>query len=150
MGLFGYNPMRRIDQLVWRYRKKAQQGEITWEQADSLQQKQYELYDIILNEDSVAAHPSLISWRSFSVSSISELSNLEIPVHIAFGSLDDVAEYCDLLPLYFLETNKTNYVLKRYPNLDHNFFPLDENFQPDYNNGKWIEVMNSFIEWTVE
>jgi len=150
LGLFGYNPMRRIDQAIWSYRKQAQHGEISWEQADSLQQIQYEFYNKVLDDDSLVANPELKSWRSFSTCSISQLTNLEIPVYIAFGSLDNVAEYCDLLPLYFAEQNKTNFVLKRYPNLEHNFFPLDENFRPDYANGKWKEVMGSFIKWSIE
>ncbi|MFK7786303.1 MAG: alpha/beta hydrolase [Crocinitomicaceae bacterium] len=148
LGLFGYNPMRRVDQLIWKYRKLAVRGEITWEEADSLQQNIYEFYKQILNDDILEEKPSLKSWRSFSVSSITQLSNLEIPVYIAFGSRDGVAEYCDVLPLHFAEEGKTNYVIKRYPNLEHNFFPLDKNLQPDYANGKWAEVMNSFIEWS--
>ena len=102
LGLFGYNPMRRIDQLVWSHRKKAQQGEITWEEADSLQQSKYEFYQHLLDDEALEANSALKSWRSFSISSIAQLSGLEIPVYIAFGSLDDVAEYCDLLPLYFV------------------------------------------------
>jgi pimeloyl-ACP methyl ester carboxylesterase len=150
LGLFGYNPMRRIDQLIWSYRKQAQNDEITWEQADSLQQAQYAFFEDMLNEDSLKRHAYLRSWRSFSTSSIDELTHLEIPVYIAFGSLDIVAEYCDVLPLDFAEMNKTNYVLKRYPNVEHNFFPLDENFRPDYANGMWREVMDSFITWSLE
>lgn len=150
LGLFGYNPMRRVDQMIWAYRKQAQNGEITWEKADSLQHAEYAFYETVLNDDSVAENPALRSWRSFCTSSISELVNLKIPVYIAFGSQDNVAEYCDLLPLYFAEKNKRNYVLRRYPNLEHNFFPLDENFRPDHANGKWPEVMNAFIEWSLE
>lgn len=149
LGLFGYNPLRRVDQAIWAYRKQAQHGEITWQQADSLQQEEYEFYKQVLNDDSVAANPALRSWRSFSTSTVSELSHLKIPVYIAFGSEDNVAEYCDLLPLYFAETNKTDYVLKRYPNLEHNFFPLDEHFRPDYANGMWKEVMNVFVDWSL-
>lgn len=150
LGLFGYNPMRRIDQLVWSYRKQAQQGEITWQQADSLQQVQYDFYAEILNDDSLASSPELKSWRSFSTSSLSQLTHLKIPVYIAFGSLDNVAEYCDLLPLYFAEMHKSDYVLIRYPNLEHNFFPIGENLRPDYANGKWKEVMRSFINWSAQ
>ena len=150
LGLFGYNPMRRIDQNIWAYRKQAQNGEITWEQADSLQQIEYDFYKEVLNNDSVAAHPELKSWRSFSTCSIAQLTDLNIPIYIAFGSLDNVADYCDLLPMYFAEKNKTNYLLKRYPGLEHNFFPMNEDFRPDYANGKWRDVMNSFIDWSVE
>lgn len=150
LGLFGYNPKRRIDQIIWTYRKQAQNEEITWEQADSLQEEQYEFYNLVLDQDSVEANPSLKSWQSFSTSSISELTDLEIPVYIAFGSEDLIAEYCDLLPLDFAEKNKTNYFIKRYPNLEHNFFPVNEDGRPDYSKGEWNNVMNAFIEWSVE
>lgn len=148
LGLFGYNPMRRIDQVVWSYRKQAQNGQITWEKADSLQQEQYEFYQLLQDQDAVEKDNGLKTWASFSTSSISELSRLKIPVYIAFGSADEIAEYCDLLPLYFAETNKVDYVLRRYPNLEHNFFPLDENGRPVYKEGKWKEVMNAFINWS--
>lgn len=150
LGLFGYNPKRRIDQIIWSYRKQAQNGEITWEQAESLQQEQYEFYQEVVNPDTVEAHPYLKSWQSFSTCSVSQLTELDIPVYIAFGSDDVIAEYCDLLPLDFAEKNKTNYVLKRYPKLEHNFFPVNEEGRPDYSNGQWINVMNSFIEWSLE
>ncbi len=149
LGLFGYNPMRRVDQLVWSYRKQAQYGEITWEEADSLQQEQYQFYKTVLDEDSLSANPNLRSWKSFSTSSISQLVNLKIPVYIANGSQDNVAEYCDLLPLYFAEKDKIDYQIKRYPGLEHNFFPIDENGKRDYSNGQWKKVMNSFIEWSL-
>lgn len=150
LGLFGYNPKRRIDQMVWNYRKQAQNGDISWEQADSLQQKQYDFYRMVLEPDSVEANPSLRSGQSFSKSSIEELTNLNIPVYIAFGSEDGIAEYCDLLPLDFADKKKTDYLIKRYPNLEHNFFPIDEDGRPDYRNGQWIPVMNAFLEWSRE
>lgn len=148
LGLFGYNPQRRIDQQVWSIRKQAQKEEISWELADSLQQNQYAFYEEILNPDSLAKYPMYKSWKSFSVGSVDEVKELKIPVYIAFGSEDDVAEYCDLLPLDFAETGKKDYILVRYPNLDHNFFPMGRNGRPDYNEGKWVFVMNAFIKWT--
>lgn len=148
LGLFGYNPMRRIDQLVWTYRERAKQGEISWEQADSLQQQQYQFYQDILNDKLLAEHPQLKSWRSFSTNSTEELSSLKIPVYIAFGSEDIIAEHCDLLPLDFAEKGKTNFVLKRYANMDHNFFPLNDEGRPDRKNGQWKAVMNAFIDWS--
>lgn len=148
LGLFGYNPNGRIDQAIRQLRKNAEAGNITWEEADSLQQEQYDFYKMIQNPDSLETHPSLTSWKSFSKPTINELIQLKIPVFIAYGSSDIVADYCDLLPFYFIENNKTNYSIKRYPNLEHNFFPLDENGKPNYFDGKWIIVMNEFIKWT--
>lgn len=69
---------------------------------------------------------------------------------MAYGSHDIIADYCDLLPLYFIEKNKTNYVLKRYPQLDHNFFEVEENGKVNHDKAHWPEVMNSFIDWSVK
>lgn len=150
LGLFGYSPKRRIDQMVWTVRKQAQNGEITWEEADSLQQEQYEFYREVVDPNRNEERLSLKTWGSFSNNSISKLTKLKIPVYIAFGSEDVITEYCDLLPLDFAETFKTDYVLKRYPGLNHNFFPLTESGRPDYANGKWNNVMMTFLDWTLE
>lgn len=148
LGLFGYNPNGRIDQSIRYARKNAEKGLITWQQADSIQNTEIEYYKMICNSDSVKNHPSLVSWKSFSKSTMSTLAHLKIPVYIAYGSNDITSDLCDLIPIYFVENKKLNYSLKRYPNLEHNFFPVNDKSEVDYNNGKWKEVMNSFIEWS--
>ncbi|MES2587828.1 MAG: hypothetical protein V4622_02540 [Bacteroidota bacterium] len=148
LGLFGYNPNGRIDQSIRQIRKNAEEGKISWEKADSLQQEQYDFYKLIQDPDSVEIHPSLRSWKSFSKPTLNELVQLKIPVYIAYGSEDIVADYCDLLPFFFIENKKTNYLIKRYPNLEHNFFHVDQNGRPNHSVGKWKLVMNEFIKWT--
>lgn len=148
LGLFGYNPNGRIDQSIRQIRKDAESGKISWETADSLQQKQYDFYELIQSPDSMKNHPSLTSWKSFSKPTLNKLVKLKIPVYIAYGSQDIIADLCDLLPLYFIENEKFNYEIKRYPNLEHNFFPIDENGRPNRAEGKWEIVMNEFIKWT--
>lgn len=148
LGLFGYNPNGRIDQSIRQIRKNAEAGKITWKKADTLQKERYDFYKLVQNSDSVKVHPSLISWKSFSKPTTHKLVKLKIPVYIAYGSEDVGAELCDLLPLFFIENKKKNYKLKRYPNLEHNFFPVDENGKPNHAEGKWEIVMNEFIKWT--
>lgn len=150
LGLFGYNPNGRIDQFVRQARKDAEAGKITWEEADSIQQKYYNFYKRFQNKDTVQSHPHLVSWKSFSEPTISQLVALKQPVYIAYGSADIIADLCDLLPFYFIRNQKENYVIKRYPNVEHNFFPLNKDDSVDYKNGKWIEVMNSFVDWSLE
>lgn len=150
LGLFGYNPNGRVDQSIRQIRKNAEEGKISWETADSLQQEQYRFYELIQNPDSIVANPSLTSWKSFSKPTIHELVQLKIPVYIAYGSEDIVADFCDLLPLYFMEAKKKDYFLKRYPGLDHNFFPVREDGSIDYNHGQWEFVMSAFLNWIPE
>lgn len=150
LGLFGYNPNGRIDQLIRKIRKDAESGKISWEKADALQQEQYDFYQQIQKLGSTEIRPSLTSWKSFSKPTINELVKLTIPIYIAYGSEDVNADLCDLLPLYFIEKGKSNFYLKRYANLEHNFFPLDENGRPNHKEGKWKTVMNEFIKWTIK
>lgn len=86
---------------------------------------------------------------SLSQPSIQALTQLKIPVNIAYGSQDIVADYCDLLPLYFIENDKSNFVIKRYSNLEYNFLPVQSDGQPDHSQGKWPEVLNSFVNWSI-
>lgn len=148
LGLFGFNPLGRIDQAIRMLRKQAEAGEISWEQADSIQLTIFSDYKGYFEPDLPKHETSAKSWVSFSRSQLNKLINLKTSVYIAYGSNDINSDFCDLLPLYFIEQGKTNYKLIRYPNLEHNFFPINENGQPDYQNGKWISVMNEFIKWT--
>jgi len=76
------------------------------------------------------------------------LVSLKIPVYIANGSEDLACSNTDIIPLYFIEQGKTNYVVKRYPGLEHNFFPIVDG-KPDHKNGEWKNVMNAFVEWSL-
>lgn len=146
LGLFGFNPLGRIDQYLRMARKQVEAGNITWKEADSIQKVRINEYQEIYKSSDA---PFAKSWKSFSKSQLNDLKALEIPVYIAYGTSDINSDFCDLLPLYFIEEGKTNYQLKRYPNLEHNFFPLLPNGYPDYQNGYWREVMNTFIHWTI-
>lgn len=148
LGLFGFNPLGRIDQYIRMARKQAEAGEISWEQADSIQQTEFQEYENLFDPTKSIDIANAESWKSFSKSQLNQLISLKTPVYIAYGSNDINGDFCDLLPLYFIEHQKTNYKVIRYPNLEHNFFPINENGQPDYQNGKWKTVMNEFIKWT--
>lgn len=150
LGLFGFNPLGRIDQYIRMLRKKAEAKEITWEQADSMQLivlNDYESYYKLEGPDNETYTKT---WVSFSKSQVNKLIALKLPIYIAYGSNDINADFCDLIPLYFVEQRKTNYKIIRYPNHEHNFFPVDENGTINYDNGKWAEVMNEFINWTLK
>lgn len=149
LGLFGFNPLGRIDQYIRMSRKQAESKDISWQQADSIQREVFNEYASYFNNQSVDV-PFAKSWVSFSKSQLNKLIGLKIPVYIAYGSNDINGDFCDLLPLYFIEQNKINYKVIRYPNLEHNFFPINENGLPDYQNGKWYIVMNEFIKWSIK
>lgn len=148
IGLFGYNPLRRIDGVIYNYRIAAQQGRLSWQEVDSLQNQYYAFFNEFQDEELLKNDATLRSWKSFSTNSINELLSLKIPIYIANGSNDYATFYCDLLSLHFTEKEKNNLTLKRYPNLEHNFFEVDEYGNVNYSHGHWSEVMNEFIKWS--
>ena len=150
LGLFSANPFGRIDQLVRQAKKDAESGKTTWEEAEKTMEHWYNLYKSANNPQEIEKYPYLIPWKSFSEPRIDELVKINIPIYLAYGSTDVTSDFCDLVPLYFIRENKDNLTLKRYFNLEHNFFEVDENGAPDWSKPHWIEVMNEFVKWTNE
>jgi dienelactone hydrolase len=133
LGLFAFNPLGRIDQYLRMARKQAEAGQISWEEADSLQNNALNDYASYFDPVKANLIPDAKTWVSFSLSQLNTIVNLKTPVYIAYGSNDINGDFCDLLPLYFIERHKSNYKVIRYPNVEHNFFPRME---------------NGFISWT--
>jgi len=147
LGLFGADPFGRIDQMIRTARLNAQLGRITWEEADSTMNSYYEIYKEINNQDSLIQNPYVKTLKSFSKPTFDDLLKLNIPIYIAYGTEDRIADLCDLMPLFFIEEDKNNLTLKRYIGLEHNFFEVDEKGRTNYEKEHWEEVMQEFINW---
>jgi pimeloyl-ACP methyl ester carboxylesterase len=148
LGLFGFDPFGRYEKLVRQIRKDAMQHKISWKEADSLMQEQYMLAEEVMNPQIRKDHPSTNAWYSFANPSLDVLMKLTIPIYIANGTHDNSGELSDYLPLYFIRARKHNLIVKRYFDMEHNFFEVDQNQQVDYTKPHWKEVMNAFVEWT--
>lgn len=149
IGLFGFSPNGRYEESIYRNRKMAEKGEITWEEADSLNIEQLDFYKRTLDDYENLKRPYLYSWKSFNEPNLDKLLKLKIPIYVAYGSEDIVSINCDFLPFEFAKEGKTNLTLKRYGGLEHNFFPVKDDGFPDYKKPNWIEVMNRFIDWSI-
>ncbi len=147
IGLFGANPFGRIDQMIRQARLDAQMGKISWEEADSTMNRFYTLYEDANNQDSLKQNPSLKAWKTFSETYYDDWLMLDIPIYLAYGTEDIVADLCDLIPLFFIEKGKTNLTLKRYIGLEHNFSEVDKEGRVIHEKNHWEEVMNEFINW---
>jgi pimeloyl-ACP methyl ester carboxylesterase len=147
LGLFSANPFGRIDQYIRQSRLDAQLGKISWEKADSLMNRQYDIFTKAYNSDSIKKQPRLMAWRTFSEPFYDDWLSFDIPIYLAYGTEDRTSDLCDLIPLFFIQNNKTNLTLKRYLHLEHNFFELDENGELNFEKGHWNDVMMEFINW---
>lgn len=146
-GLFGFSPLGRIHEQVWLNYKEAMKGTISWEKLDTLQQQQIAFQKTVY--DPSESGPGLVAWRSFTGIGFEALAKIQSPLYLAYGTEDKCAFMNELVPLYFIEAGKTNYEVVRYPNLEHNYFPIVDG-KTDYENGKWKEVMNAFVDWTLK
>lgn len=147
LGLFSANPMGRIDQFIREARLDAQLGKISWTEADSIINSQYDFYKQTQNQDSLKANPHFKAWRSFNETVYDDWLELDIPIYLAYGTEDRISDLCDLVPIFFIQKSKNNLTLKRYLGLEHNYFETSENGRVDHDKGHWKEVMNEFINW---
>lgn len=148
LGLFGFDPFGRYEKVVRQIRKDAMQHKISWKEADSLMQEQYMFAEEVMNPQIRKDHPSTNAWYSFANPSLDVLMKLTIPIYVANGTHDNSGELSDYLPLYFIRARKNNLTLKRYFDMEHNFFEVNEKQKVDYTKPHWKEVMNAFVEWT--
>lgn len=72
---------------------------------------------------------------------------IDIPIYITYGTKDLGALGCDILPLEFERHSKTNYRVKAYPGLGHNFEEVGPDGTSDYENMYWDDVMAAFVKW---
>ncbi|AZQ65240.1 hypothetical protein EI427_23795 [Flammeovirga pectinis] len=145
IGLSGANPFGRVDQYIRTTKQDARNNKISWEEAEKRINLNYNNYEDSFNPDSVKVHSYLRSYNSFSEPLFDDWLALDIPIFLTYGTEDNASELCDIIPLFFIEQGKKNLTVRRWINCDHNYFPLDENKQPNYKKGHWKDVIIEFL-----
>ncbi len=151
VGYASGNPIGRIDQLIREQRQLANDRKISQEQAQKQINDTYEMWRQINeapNATSTEFGDPNKTWTSFSTSTLDELLMIKQPLYVVYGTSDITATFCDLLPLYFIRSHKSNLTLRPYLDLEHNFFEIDKDGAPIYTKGHWQEVMDDFLFWT--
>lgn len=152
--LFGGNGLNQLFDPIISARMKANRGQITEIEA----QKEV---DSLFNEfRNIYAEPKITHkewwghtykrWASFTKTDpYKYLLELEIPIYIANGSLDEYSVLsADYIQIEFIKSQKNNLVYKTYPNCDHQFNEIiTENGQYKESIPKIDEVMKAAFEW---
>ncbi|TSJ47788.1 alpha/beta hydrolase family protein [Fluviicola chungangensis] len=146
-GLFGFSPLGRVHEQVWLNYKEFIKGNSSWEDYEAKQNQQLEFQKQIVADK--GEDIGMIPWKSFTGIGFERLARIKTPLYIAYGTEDKCAFVSELIPFYFVTAGKTNYEMKRYNGLEHNYFPVAGG-KVDYENGKWPEVMNAFVEWSLK
>ena len=134
--LFAGNGLNQFFDPIITARMNAQKGVITeieaQEQIDSLFNDYKEIYSKPKSTDKMWWGHTYLRWASFTKTDpYTVLRNLNIPIYIANGSLDENSVLsADYIALEFIRLNKNNLTYKTYPGLDHQFNkPIYENNQ---------------------
>ena len=83
----------------------------------------------------------------FSQPSAKYLKKIKIPVLITYGTKDWNAPYNDLLQIESIQSNLKNLTFKPYLDVEHNFFPVNENREPNYEIYNWENVGKDWKNW---
>ena len=83
----------------------------------------------------------------FSQPSAKYLKKIKIPVLITYGTKDWNAPYNDLLQIESIQSNLKNLTFKPYFDLEHNFYPVNENREPNYEVYNWENVGKDWKIW---
>jgi dienelactone hydrolase len=86
----------------------------------------------------------------FSQPSAVYLKKLKIPVLITYGTKDWNAPYIDLLQIQSIQSELKNLDFKPYFDVEHNFFPVNEKREPNYEIYNWENVGKDWINWLNE
>lgn len=105
--------------------------------------------DVVANKDDMHGDTSDTNKATydFSIPTAPLLLKLTIPVMIVYGLKDWSAPHNDLLQIEAIRNKKTNFTFKAYPGLEHNFYPVDEKMNPDYNVYNWDNVGTEWANW---
>lgn len=147
VALLGFNAFGRYDESVRRERAKLNSGQLTGAEYQAHLDTLYQRWKDI-NATPNDASSGHLAWTTFSIDYVPYLLRIDVPIFIGYGTIDPIAENCDLLPLAFISHGKSNYTLKPYVRLDHNFFEL-RNGMPDQKNGAhWEDVVGDVLRWS--
>jgi pimeloyl-ACP methyl ester carboxylesterase len=146
------NPLGRYDQDIRDVRKEELLGKISDETA------QKELNDLYARWEAINQKPDDThsnggdtnkAWTSFSTPLLGYLLKIDVPIFIGYGTVDNTADYCDLLPLDFIRLGKHNYTLKPYAGYDHNFNKVayDKDGNKISSEPHWDEVAKDIFQW---
>jgi hypothetical protein len=105
--------------------------------------------EVVDNKNSVGNEKgdSYKTTYDFSEPSAYKLLKLKIPVLICYGTKDWSASYNDMFQVEAIRRGIKNISFIPYIGLEHNYFPVDEKRQPNYESYNWENVGKDWVKW---
>ena len=86
----------------------------------------------------------------FSYPPIKYLEKLKIPVLVCYGTKDWSAPFNDYLRVETIRKHKSNFTFSAYIGAEHNFFPINQNGQINYDIFNWDKVADDWLTWLLK
>ncbi len=83
----------------------------------------------------------------FSYPPITYLEKLKIPVLVSYGTKDWCAPFNDYLRVEAIRKHKSNFSFNAYIGTEHNYFPLKNNGEINYDIFNWDKVAYDWLVW---
>jgi hypothetical protein len=83
---------------------------------------------------------------SFSQNITNYLTNSKANIFIGYGTKDKASIGINWLHFNFLNSQKDNYIIKPYLNMEHNFFKVNLD-KTDYSQSYWDNVIDDVVHW---
>jgi hypothetical protein len=122
-------------------------------QTDIYYKKDYDLIEywkfIVENKNNLEynGEDTYKATYDFSQPSAIHLKKLKIPVFITYGTKDWNAHYNDLLYIESIQLGLKNFEFKPYFDVEHNYFPVNEKRELDYEIYNWESVGKDWKNW---
>jgi hypothetical protein len=122
-------------------------------QTDIYYKKDYDLIEywkfIVENKNNLEynGEDTYKATYDFSQPSAIHLKKLKIPVFITYGTKDWNAHYNDLLYIESIQLGLKNFEFKPYFDVEHNYFPVNEKRELDYEIYNWENVGKDWKNW---
>ncbi|MDR2409062.1 MAG: hypothetical protein LBE13_13240 [Bacteroidales bacterium] len=150
VGFSGSNPLGRYAGIIQETRANAIRGQITEEEVQKEIENNWISWRYMVQATEVPYNWNSdlpATWKSFSQPVVEILANLKQPVFVAYGTRDYHSLACELLPIYFGLSGKTNYQMHPMLGRGHNFELIDEDGKPDWNDVKSNDVIMEFVKF---
>jgi pimeloyl-ACP methyl ester carboxylesterase len=86
----------------------------------------------------------------FSIPPMQYLQKLKIPVLVCYGTKDFGTPFNDYFRVEMIKQKKKNFTFKAYIGFGHNFFPLKQNGDINYDIFNWDKVADDWRRWLKE
>ena len=142
------NPFGRIMSIIERDRKSESISDST-----KFAEEKFEYWNEVVkhkNDLDDTHGDSFKATYDFSIPAIQYLQKLSIPILICYGTKDYSSPFNDYLRVEMIRQQKKNFTFKSYIGLDHNFFPLLDSGQPDFDKYNWNYLANDWLKWINE